>query len=123
MRAKKLLNGIRMRPVGVAGDHGIQELDKPLDGVRREVVDRMTNDVGVNMLAKVKANRKAARARTPCGSLSATVGIPAKSEKRTVTGVEFRCRCGARVSDPASADGINVPFSKMPFACAGLNPA
>jgi hypothetical protein len=103
MRAKKLLDGVRVRPGGVDGNHGIEKLDEPLGGARREIVDRMTDDVGVNMFAEVKANRKAVRA-APCGSLSATVGIPAKSEKRTVTGVELRCRCGARVSEAAHAD-------------------
>jgi hypothetical protein len=64
MGAKKLLDGVRVRPFGVCGDHRAQEFDKPLGGAHREIVDRMTYDVGVNMLAKVKANRKAARART-----------------------------------------------------------
>src|SRR5260370_14622691 len=50
------------------------------------------------------------------------VGIPAKFEKRTVTGVESRWRCGARVSEAASGEGVNPPVSSMPFACAGLNP-
>ncbi len=30
--------------------------------------------------------------------------------------------CGARVSDPACAEGVNVPLSIIPFACAGRNP-
>jgi hypothetical protein len=39
----------------------------------------------------------------PCGlapirSLSATLGIPADKEDRTVTGVDGRTACGARVS-------------------------
>jgi hypothetical protein len=54
--------------------------------------------------------------------LSGIAGIPAKSEKRTVTGVDARCTCGARVSDAASADGVNVPLRRIPFACAGRNP-
>jgi hypothetical protein len=62
------------------------------------------------------------RGLAPCGSLSATVGIPAKSEKRSVTGVELRLRCDARVGVVASEESVNVPLSRMPFACAGLNP-
>jgi hypothetical protein len=58
----------------------------------------MTDDVGVNMLAEVEANRKAASGG-PCGSLSATVGIPASFENRTV-GPEWNS--GADVA-PASA--------------------
>jgi hypothetical protein len=75
----------------------------------------MTDDVGVNMLAEVEANRKPAWA----GALRVVIGNgrnPAKSEKRTVTGVESRCRCGARVSETTSDDGVNMPVSKMPFA-------
>jgi len=82
----------------------------------------MSDDVGVNMLGEMEADRKAARA----GTLRVVVGNgrdPRKSEKRTVTGVEFRCKCGARVSDAASEEGVNVPVSRMPFACAGLKPA
>jgi hypothetical protein len=80
-----------------------------------------TDDVGVNMLGKMEAHRKAARG----GTLRVVVcddRLPAKSEKRTVTGVEPRCTCGARVSEAASLDGVNVPLSRMPFACAGLTP-
>ena len=121
MRAEELLDGIRVRPGRVGGNQGIEKLQEFFRGAHREVVDRMADDVGVNMLGEVEANRKAARP-APWGSLSATLGIPAKFEKRTVTGVEFRCRCGARVSEPASGEGVNTPVSRMPFACAGLNP-
>jgi hypothetical protein len=72
----------------------------------------MTNDVGVDMLAEVKANRKAARAST----LRVIVGNGRDSERRTVTGVEFPCRCGAQVSEAASGEGVNVPLNRMPFA-------
>ena len=109
-------------PAGSVAINGIEELDESFGGAHREVVDRMTDDVGVDMLGKVKADRKAARARTLRVVVGERSGIPAKSEKRTVTGVEFRCRCGARVSEAASDDGVNVPVSRMPFACAGLNP-
>jgi hypothetical protein len=81
----------------------------------------MTDDVGVNMLAKVEANRKPSRA----GTLRVVVGNgrnSCKIREAAVTGVEFRCRCGARVSEAASDEGVNTPVSRIPFACAGLNP-
>ena len=56
------------------------------------------------------------------GSLSATVGNPAESEKRTVTGVEFRVAWGARVSEAALDPGVNVPVHRIPFAWAGRYP-
>ena len=56
------------------------------------------------------------RGLATCGSLSGTVGIPAKFENRTVTGVEPPWTCGARVSVAASGDGVNAPVSRMPFA-------
>ena len=37
-------------------------------------------------------------------------------ENRTVTGVDVRLMCGARVRDAASGDGRNVPVSRMPLA-------
>src|SRR5689334_25003667 len=46
-------------------------------------------------------------------------GMPAKSESLTLTGVDARWRCGALVSELPPADGVNVPLSRMPFACAG----
>src|SRR5215471_19067342 len=64
MRGKELLDGVRVRPGRVGGNHCIQKLDERLGGAHREVVDRMTDDVGVDMLGKVKANREAARAGT-----------------------------------------------------------
>jgi hypothetical protein len=70
MRTKELLDDIRVWPGRVGGNHGIQERHEPLGGAHREVVDRMANDVGVNMLGEVKANRKAARA----GTLRVVVG-------------------------------------------------
>jgi hypothetical protein len=64
MRREELLDGIRVRPGGIGGDHGLKELDEPLGGARWESIDRMTDDVGVNMLSKVEANRKSTRGRT-----------------------------------------------------------
>ena len=64
MRTKELLDGIRVRPGRVGGNHGIEKLHEPLGGAHREVVDRMSNDVGMDMLGKVEANCKAAWART-----------------------------------------------------------
>src|SRR3954471_4990174 len=56
------------------------------------------------------------------GSLSATAGKPAESENRTVTGVASPCACGARVNELAAGDGLKVPVSMMPLACAGRKP-
>src|SRR5579871_5049159 len=56
------------------------------------------------------------------GSLSGIVGSPVASEKRTVTGVDARVACGARVSVAASAEGANVPSHMSPLAWAGRKP-
>ena len=53
------------------------------------------------------------------GSLSGMVGRPVESENRTVTGVDGRFACGARVSFAASGDGVNVPEHISPLAWAG----
>ena len=58
-----------------------------------------------------------------CGSLSGAVGTPAASENRTVTGVDGRLACGARVKPAAAGPGVNVPAYIVPLACAGRNPA
>jgi len=63
MRSEELLDGIRVWPSGIGGDHRIEELDEPLGSARRESIDRMTDDVGVDMRPKVEANCKAARGR------------------------------------------------------------
>ena len=52
----------------------------------------------------------------PVGLLSATPGMPADAENRTVTGVEGRAACGARVSFAASSEGVNVPEHITPLA-------
>src|SRR5258705_9578424 len=77
MRAKKLLDGIGVRPFGVGGNQCIEELHEALRGARREAVDRMTDDVGVNMLSEVEANREAARA----GTLRIVIGHGRNSRK------------------------------------------
>jgi hypothetical protein len=77
MRAEELLDRIRVRPGGVGRNQRIEELHETLRGTRREAVDRMTDDVGVNMLAKVEANRKPARA----GALRVVVGNGRNSRK------------------------------------------
>jgi hypothetical protein len=64
MRREKLLEGIRVRPGRVGRNQCIEEIQQPLDRARREIVDRMTDDVGVDMLGEMEAHRKAARART-----------------------------------------------------------
>jgi hypothetical protein len=52
----------------------------------------------------------------PLGSLSATLGMPADAENRTVIGVDGRAACGARVSCAASREGVNVPEYITPLA-------
>src|SRR5271155_2239228 len=64
MRAEELLDAIRVRPGSVGGNQCVEELEESFRGARREVVDRMTDDVGVSMLAEVEANCKPARAGT-----------------------------------------------------------
>ena len=64
MRAEEPLDGVRVRPGGIGGDQCVKELEEPLGGARREGVDRMADDVGVDVLAKVEANGKTAGART-----------------------------------------------------------
>src|SRR4029079_14214657 len=49
-------------------------------------------------------------------------GKPVELEKRTVTGVDDRRACGARVNVAASDDGVNIPAHIIPFACAGRKP-
>jgi hypothetical protein len=50
------------------------------------------------------------------------ITVTSKSVKRSqggslsVTGVELRAACGARVRETASAEGVNVPLSVIPFA-------
>ena len=53
----------RVWPSRIGSDHRIEELDEPLGSARRERIDRLTDDVGVNMRPKVEANCKAARGR------------------------------------------------------------
>src|SRR5579871_3475373 len=53
------------------------------------------------------------------GSVSGMVGMPVVSENRTVTGVEALRTCGARVREAARGDGVNLPASRIPLACAG----
>ncbi len=56
------------------------------------------------------------------GSLSGMVGTPVASEYRTVTGVDGRLACGARVSFAASGEGRNTPEHMSPLAWAGRKP-
>jgi hypothetical protein len=61
MRAEEALDRIRVRSGRVGGAQCVQELEEPIGGAHREVVDGMCDDVGVDMLGKVKADRDAAR--------------------------------------------------------------
>jgi hypothetical protein len=64
-------------PRRVGGDQCIKKLHESLRGARREAVDRMTDHVGVNMLAEVETNRKPARV----GALRVVVGHGRNSRK------------------------------------------
>ena len=121
MGAEELLDGVGVRSCRVGGDEGVEEVEEPFGGARGEGVDGVGDDVGVDVLVEVEADGAATRT---CVLLIVvgTVGIPAKSERRTVTGVEARWMCGARVSEVASFEGVNVPVSRMPFAWAGRKP-
>jgi hypothetical protein len=77
MRTKELLDGIGVRPGGVGGNQCIKKLHESFRGGHREGVDRMTDDVGVNMLGEVEANRKATRP----GALRVVVGNRRNSRK------------------------------------------
>jgi hypothetical protein len=77
MRAKELLDCIRVRTRRVGRNQCIEELQQPFHRARRKVVDRMPDDVGVNVLAKVKAHRNAART----GTLRVVVGNGRNSRK------------------------------------------
>jgi hypothetical protein len=77
MRGEELLDRIRVRPGGVGGDQCVEELQEFLCGTHREVVDRMTDNVGVDMFGKVKADRKTARA----GTLGIVIGDGRNSRK------------------------------------------
>jgi ankyrin repeat protein len=46
----------------------------------------------------------------------------APAKNRTVTGVEAREICGARVRAAAPEAGVNLPVGRRPFACAGRKP-
>ncbi len=49
-------------PAGVSGDEGVEEVQEPFGGARGEGVDRVGDDVGVDMLVEVEADGAAARA-------------------------------------------------------------
>src|SRR5215469_7811282 len=70
MCAEELLDGVGVRPCRVRGNHCTEELHEPLRGAHGERVNRMPDNVDVDMLSKVEANRKAARP----GTLRVVVG-------------------------------------------------
>ena len=121
MVRKIRLNGRRFGSIGTTRGYRTQEGHEFFRRARRECIDRMRYDVGVSVALEMKPDRDAARARIRI--VIGTVGIPAKSEKRTLTVVEARFRCGARVRFLAPARGVKVPDNMMPLACAGRNPA
>jgi hypothetical protein len=98
MRAEKLLDGIRMRACQVGGNQRIEELLEPLCGARWKVVDRMRDDVGVNVLGELEANRKTAGA----GALRIIIGNRWYSPQSSRSGPSPAWNCGADAA-PASA--------------------
>jgi hypothetical protein len=64
MRAQELLNGVRVGPRGIGGDQRIEEFQEPFRGARWEGVDRMSDNIRMNMLGKVEADGTTARAGT-----------------------------------------------------------
>src|SRR6185369_4360249 len=57
MLAKELLNGVRVRPSPIGGNQRIEKLQESFRSARGEGVDRMSDDVRMNMLGKVEADR------------------------------------------------------------------
>lgn len=51
-------------------------------------------------------------------TLSGILGSPVELENRTQTGVLAAPKCGALESLAASADGVKLPSSSVPFAWA-----
>src|SRR5208283_4467157 len=51
------LNGIRVRPRRIRGNQRLEEVQEFCRRARGEGVNRMGDDVGMNMFGKVKANR------------------------------------------------------------------
>ena len=116
MRAQEPLDGIRVRPRGIGGNQRVEEVQELLRGARRKGVDRMSDDVGMNVLGKVEANRATARARILRIVIGNSREFPRSPRSAPSPGVEFRWMCGARVSAAASGDGVNTPASRIPFA-------
>lgn len=55
---------------------------------------------------------------SPLASLSGMLGMPVELENLTQTGVLGLVKWGALESFFASAEGVKVPLSNSPFACA-----
>ena len=114
---QKFLNCIRMRRVRGAFVYGSQEFHKLFRGASRETIHGMGNDVGVNVLGKIEANREASRARfrMVIGNAGNAGEIGESHLDRGGSALEVR----RRVSVFAAGAGVNVPLSRIPFACAG----
>jgi hypothetical protein len=80
----------------------------------------MADNVNVHVFSEIESNGKSARIRVRV--IIRNLGSPVELEKRAVTGVESLVMCGARVSEAASGEGVNVPVSMTPLACAGRKP-
>src|ERR1700733_6731061 len=64
MHAKELLDRVRVRSRGIGGDQRVEKLQELFHSSRREGVDRMSDDIRMNMVGKMEANGATARAGT-----------------------------------------------------------
>src|ERR1700677_3805066 len=62
MAAEVLLDGVWVRALEIRGYERVEELDKSLGGARGEAIDRVRDDVGVDVFIEVEADSAAARA-------------------------------------------------------------
>src|SRR5437660_7709478 len=107
----------------VAGSKPKKLLDQKRDVLRLKHYSLRTERSYCDWIERCDDLRRIAMPRgSAFGSLSGISGTPVPSENLTVTGVEACTACGARVSNAAALDGVNVPVNKMPLAWPGLNP-
>jgi hypothetical protein len=99
---------------------GAEKFEKLTAGVRRELVDRVADDVRCTRSARWK--RTAMPRGFAFGSVSGSSGIPVEFENRIVTGVHGRAMCGAFVSEGASDDGsISRQRQASPVSSASVS--
>jgi len=116
MRAQERLDWRWVLAVWLGRDDRVEERGEVLASADGEPIARIVDDVREGAVRILETNGEA---RIPAlGSLSAMVGTPLALEKRAMTGVEAAVRNGARLSDVAPGEGVNVPVRTMPLACA-----